>query len=393
MAGCRWLIIFLICSAFSINSAFGYPQLTTSSQWKSVNNPTFPVPGYSPGWFIETVDSGALGNGSSIALDSNGMPHISYYDFINDDLKYASKTSSGWEIEIVDSAGYVGRFNSIALDSTDKPHISYCSCTNSSCNTCNDLKYAWYDGNIWNIEWADTTGDVGGYTSLALLENKPHISYYDFTNGNLKFAYKDSLGTPHTGVVDNSADDVGRYTSLALGFSNRHISYYNATDEHLMYAYFNGTSWSTQTLDSTTYTGAHSSLDLCRSSSPGGARIAYFSNGDMKYAHKYIFGGWNFVTYNSDAPAGISLALDLNCLIHISYYNMYNGDLKYFYDTSSGFITEIIDNEGDVGDYISSLVLDADGHPHISYYDDSGGVGRLRYAYKGYLIYLPHIDR
>jgi hypothetical protein len=41
-------------------------------------------------WSIETVDAAAnVGQYSSIALDSNGYPHISYYDIYWKDLKYA----------------------------------------------------------------------------------------------------------------------------------------------------------------------------------------------------------------------------------------------------------------------------------------------------------------
>jgi len=121
-------------------------------------------------WRIETVDGPGTGEYSSIALDSAGWPHISYFDFLNGDLEYAHKDAAGWTIETVDDAGTVGAFTSLALDSADHPHISYCSCTDQACTTCNDLKHAWYDGIEWHIEWVDTEGEVGGYTSLALNE-------------------------------------------------------------------------------------------------------------------------------------------------------------------------------------------------------------------------------
>jgi len=149
-------------------------------------------------WDIQTLDSDGFGAWNSHKVDSNNYPHISYYDTLNTALKYAHWNGNEWQIEIVDSIGRVGPFTSLDLDANDFPHISYYDETNGN------LKYAYWDGNQWQIETVDSYRTVGWYTSLVLdAHGNPHISYYDVSFGDLKYA------TTSTVILVDDMNDSG----------------------------------------------------------------------------------------------------------------------------------------------------------------------------------------
>ena len=69
--------------------------------------------------------SGYVGYYTSIALDATGYPHISYYDLMSEDLRYARWAGFTWLTQTVDSAGNVGMCNCLALNSNGDACISY----------------------------------------------------------------------------------------------------------------------------------------------------------------------------------------------------------------------------------------------------------------------------
>lgn len=361
--------------------------LTTASAWTIRALPSPQSDGLASAWVVQTVeDAEGMGKYTSLALDTAGRPHISYYydSYPDHYLKYAYHDGSIWHFDIADFTG--GMFTSLVLDVAGQPHIGYCrELLAGYCNvkyTYHDgagwrtedvayegawislvldqaemprmsylntsypdsLSYAYRNGADWQVETVDSNigGFMysGGYPSLALdADDLSHISYYDSNASDLKHAYFDGLYWHIETVV--SAGDQGMYTSLALdGNGHPHISFYdNGPNYDLRYAYNDGSQWHIETVDSVGNVGLHTSLTLDAADHP---HIAYFdwTNGVLKYAH-YVGGigncgpsnTWSCETVDSGLGNGgfTSLELDAGDRPHISYYDADHEDLKYAY--------------------------------------------------------------
>ena len=193
-------------------------------------------------WQIESVDtSGNVGDNCSIAVDMFGYPHISYKDGTSGwKLKYAHWDGVQWQFEYVENTQDVYGVTSITLDSLNYPHIAF----GKSFLYGGQLWHTWWDGSNWQQEGVDSfpnNGDVGEWNSIKFgTDGYLHIAYTlsDYSTGNyyLKYAYEDELGW-HTEVVDSVIGDEIKYVSLALDENNNpHISYYDWSTEDLKYA-------------------------------------------------------------------------------------------------------------------------------------------------------------
>jgi hypothetical protein len=205
----------------------------------------------------------------------------------------------------------------------------------------------------WKINMIDSASPVGQHVSVAIDRGKVFISYYDNVNKDLRLARY--VGTGGNCGPDNtwqcqmveSIGDVGQYNSIAAKPSEADtrvfISYYNATAGSLKYA--TGICNSTCTLTIRTIDSGNPSL--------------------FSYKGKYT-----------------SAKYDSNGIPHISYYyqTIGNDSLMYAHmvDKDTGncgtgadandWQCDTIQSGNGVGMY-TSLALDADGDPHIAYYD------------------------
>lgn len=272
-------------------------------------------------WQTEFVDDSPdtdVGRHTSIVVDSGDFPHIAYQDYDNERLKYAVLTGAEWEVSVADSSLCTGFSASIALDTGDMPYISHGNIADIGWAS---LNLTYWDGAQWCDEEPWLGGDADGLdNSLALDDdNNVHVSHYEGTLGQFKYAYWDGSEWYSEVITD---DGPGRFTSIALdSYGRPHISSHNADNHYLSYAYMDA--------DSTWHVE-----DVC----PGG----YYS----------------------------SLAIDSQDRPRIAHYDPDLHDLVYTYWTGSQWASYTVDSDGDVGAY-TSLALDSLEAPHISYYNSN----------------------
>ena len=257
---------------------------------------------------IQTVDPGLdCGVYLSLALDSNGVPGIAYFDGNNGDLKYARLTSGAWKTEKVDGVGSVGLYPTLVFSRTNGPLISYYHRTKG------DLRLASTISSGWTITTVDSAGDVGRSGMMLLDPNRPTASkvaicYEDTTHGDYKYAIQSGTGWKIQ-FIDQTTLIGGGYMSMAFspvadsaGVYQPSVSYYDAGNSALKFAVTNGLTWSTKTIASAGKQGLYTNLIY---DNAGVASIFYF---DKSFNRAWrAKGGFKSMTLTSLGSGGREL--------------------------------------------------------------------------------------
>jgi hypothetical protein len=318
-------------------------------------------------WQKETVDDTTrVGRDCALALDAAGRPHISYIDKEAQALKYARYDGIAWYITTVDREHGEDRgfyYTSLALDTVGRPHLSY-----SGGGRYRDLKYAHFDGSAWLTATVDSTGSgrVGDWNSLLLdTSGRPHISYFSHTamTDSLRYAHFD--GSVWTTTTIDSGQRVGMYSALALDPDGwPHISYCAGG---LRYAYYDGAAWIIEVVDSLPVESADTSLALDRAGQPhiSYTDLTYSRSHYLKYAH-HDGGAWQVEMVGLGSIFGTSLAVDGTGRPHIAYIDVSTAELRYAFSDQSCWHIVAVDQIETVGEFVS-LALDSAGRPHLAY--------------------------
>lgn len=275
---------------------------------------------------ITTLDNNAAY--VSMAIGSDTLPIISYYDTANKDLKVTKcgnmDCSAGNKIRVIESFGDVGKYSSIANNIDGLPVISYqnygqfvrelklAKCRNLDCKSKITLTL-------------DSGSDSGTYSSM------------DVANAGPVIVHKPS------GLELIKCNNAGCYTRT------------------------------TKTLDTSTSAGQYSSIVI---NSSDNAIVSYFDGTGIVVVtcNNAACSSFSKNTVYTGSSEYTSIAIGSDNLPVISFYDSANGDLKVVKcgnaACSSGNIPVTVDSAGDVGQY-SSIAIGIDGFPIISYYDAS----------------------
>jgi len=347
-------------------------------------------------WWTEIVDDeGVTGKYTSIDLDSNGYPHISYCREDNKGyVKYAYWNGADWNIYTIDEGlddtyGNV-LTTSIAIDSNDFPHIVY--------EKPHDIiKYAYWNGNSWEYTTVYEGQGILGSVGIALDSNDlPHVSYCDGI-GSFFLRYAHVVDSKWVNeIVDNSKYS-GFHNSISIDSDDGvHIAYSNINEKEIRYAYKDDLTlqWKLETVDNDIFdTPNYPAIDIDSQNRP---HIGYYDAGVgynyLKYAYKdSSSSNWAVETIISDKQVGFSYSLAISSQDdpYLMYQNIESKDLELIYWKETEWITEIIDFKGMVG-CCSNIVLAPHEIPFISYRDEE--FGNLKFAFKNISPKAPSID-
>lgn len=286
----------------------------------------------------------AAGIFTSVAVGADGFPFVTYIG--NAAFKGVHCTSVSCTTHdapvILDPAAAVGEYNSVTVGADGFPFVTYRDSSSANFNLkavhCTSVSCSTRDAPLV----LDSTGNVGLYTSVTVgSDSFPFVSYYDFTNEDLKAIHCTSLScatrdAPLT--LDTAAEGAGEYTSVTVGADGFPFISYRGD----------------------TFTAGELKVVHCTSASCASrdAPLAVDTVGDVGYYTSVTIGedGFPFIAYRDGANDGV------------------NADLKAVHCTSLSCSTHsaalTLDTTGNVGEH-TAVTLGADGFPFVTYHDAS----------------------
>ena len=280
----------------------------------------------------QTPDPGTPATNAVLAVDTADNPVIAYFDASIPRLKVARFSAGAWSISVVENGNYLP--GGLAVEASGAVSVSYYD------SALGHLKYARFSGVSWSTQTVDATGaNTGRESALALdAAQQPNVAYYDSTNGIVKFATA-TAGANWTIRSAVSGVTVSTGISVALdGNGGAHLAFADAVTGAIVYA-------------SATAAGAWNATSFEAHGPSGGLRVALALDGagaaNVAYgdraAASFKFAQWNGTSFStqtidSSADEGLegALAVDGSGNVHLAYRDATYRALKAAHWTGAG---------------------------------------------------------
>lgn len=272
-------------------------------------------------WSAEST--GASGTeDTSLAIDSGGNPHISFFDFASVVLGYAAKLGGVWVVDVVDPTSGAhdsdDKANSIAIDpTTGDPHIAYFSPQTAK------IKYATKSGGVWSSEDVANTaavplfGILNGVSLAFDATGRPHVAWADTQANVIRYSVKSGGVWSPPETVDSINIDFA-YPSLALdGGGNPHVVYHAQSfplNTGFWHAEKIGGIWTPEQIDPTSQIISRSDRQIAIGSDGTLHACNVTSATGVMYASKIGAGPWVVETayaFSTESEVSISIGSDL----------------------------------------------------------------------------------
>ena len=333
------------------------------------------------------------GEYSSVAINNNNFPVVSYYDGVGGIRDLALATCQNVNCTVSDNvtvdagADITGLYTSMMLNDSGDPVISYKNGTTKALELaiCKDAACT-----VHTLKTVDHINPIGSTTSLALDSNGfPTISYMDDSDRYLRIAVcNDTDCTNPTLTAIDNGDIFGRTTSLEINQNLKPVvSYYNQTKSNLEMVVCNMCIRPTlTTVDSGGTVGLASSMAL---NSRGNAVISYydasFKRLKLAVCNDPICSNPSISTVNSSFVMDyISLALNNDDIPIISYYNVDDKILEiaicHNKSCSNPTLKSLTYGNYSEGKY-TSVAYNDKGFPSVSYWHENHTKLMLAYCW------------
>lgn len=365
------------------------PETSTGGEPSDADADTGTVTGYT--WQLETLDTN--GAKPSLAVDANGVPHIAYIlEAMPGFVKYAVPSGDAWDITTISTGYFYGPLD-IQVGSDGVPQISYHDHDNE------DAAYAVLVDGGWQVENIQNAGHDGWDNNLAIdSTGRPHVvsidpSQFGGTSG-VEYATFDGQNWNIEEV--GSGPVVYEFGSfIAVDSQDRpHVVWFDGGEADLKYAINDGTGWTVSTVDSEGDVGRYASLIIDSQDNPA---ISYYepetnTSGYIKLA-RWDGSQWNIQRVDklenvftgflgTRKTSSVVLDADDNPILSYSDEDVVKVAV---WDGSQWLIETAFTSEGDPGGQQVSMGIDNDGVLHLTFADvaakSSPGVrGNVMYA-------------